>query len=181
MALKNGRQSSDLRTILVGSIIPPGTIAPFGGGTVPTGWILCDGSAISRTTYSALFDAISTTYGSGDGLSTFTLPNAQGVFLRGAGSQTISAVSYSATRGASQPDALQNITGNFNVFKSDWSAISGGAFSSPGTDGSNGFSGTSSGSMALRRYNFDASGSPNARTSTETRPANIGVNYIIKI
>lgn len=107
MPLKNGRQSADLQTILVGSVIPSGTIAPFGGGTVPAGWMLCDGTAISRTTYSALFTAINTTYGIGDGASTFNLPNAQGVFLRGAGSRTISGTSYSATRGISQVDSMQ--------------------------------------------------------------------------
>lgn len=178
MALKNGRQSSDLQTILVGSVIPPGTIAPFGGGTVPTGWMLCDGSAISRTTYSALFAAISTTYGSGDGLSTFTLPNAQGVFLRGAGSQTISAVSYSAVIGSSQGDALQNITGSWggsSIGPIQSSMNASGAFSK-GTSRTTTYQGLGA---AANDVNFNASNV--ARTSTETRPANIGVNYIIKI
>lgn len=83
MPLKNGRQSSDLQTILVGSVIPAGTIAPFGGGTVPTGWMLCNGSAISRTTYSALFSSIGTSHGQGDGTTTFNLPDYRGQFLRG--------------------------------------------------------------------------------------------------
>lgn len=172
MALKNGRQSSDLQTILVGSVIPTGTIAPFGGGTVPAGWMLCDGSAISRTTYSSLFAAINTTYGSGDGLSTFTLPNAQGVFLRGAGSQTISSVSYSATIGASQADALQNITGNIGTIGINGTVN--GAFATSGNAGAI----SNSGDVDLQ-VNFNASRV--ARTSTETRPANIGVNYIIKL
>lgn len=83
MPLKNGRQSSDLQTILVGSVIPAGTIAPFGGGTVPDGWKLCNGSAISRTTYSALFSSIGTSHGQGDGATTFNLPDYRGQFLRG--------------------------------------------------------------------------------------------------
>jgi microcystin-dependent protein len=165
MPLKNGRTSASLQTTLVGSVIPAGTIAPFGGGTVPDGWLLCNGSTISRLTYSALFLAISTTYGSGDGLSTFTLPNTQGVFLRGAGSQTISAVSYSATRGATQGDSIQTHehTINYN------SATSGG--------GSN-LAGFSSVSTAFTK---STTGGGSGRTSTETRPANIGVNYIIKL
>jgi microcystin-dependent protein len=78
MPLKNGKTTASLQTTLVGSVIPPGTIAPFGGGTVPAGWLLCDGTAISRTTYSALFSAISTTYGVGDNSTTFGLPDYRG-------------------------------------------------------------------------------------------------------
>jgi hypothetical protein len=84
MALKNGRQSSDLQTILLGSVIPTGTISPFAGGAVPAGWLLCDGSTVSRSTYSALFDKISTFHGAGDGSTTFHLPDYRGRFLRGA-------------------------------------------------------------------------------------------------
>ncbi len=65
-----------------GSSISPavtiGLIIPFAGGTVPTGWLECDGSAVSRTTYADLFSAIGTTYGSGDGSTTFNLPNLKG-------------------------------------------------------------------------------------------------------
>lgn len=60
---------------LAGSGITAGIIVPYGGSTAPTGWLLCDGSAVSRTGYSQLFDAIGTTYGSGDGSTTFNLPN----------------------------------------------------------------------------------------------------------
>lgn len=57
---------------------PTGAIVQFAGATAPTGYLLCDGSAISRTTYATLFTAISTTYGSGDGSTTFNLPNLKG-------------------------------------------------------------------------------------------------------
>ena len=52
-----------------------GSIIAYAGSSIPTGYLLCDGSAISRTTYSALFSAIGTTYGAGDGNSTFNIPN----------------------------------------------------------------------------------------------------------
>ena len=54
--------------------MPVGSIIPYAGTTIPAGYLLCDGSAISRTTYSALFAAIGTTYGAGDGNSTFNIP-----------------------------------------------------------------------------------------------------------
>ena len=55
-----------------------GSIVPWGGTSAPTGWLECDGSAVSRTTYSALFTAIGTTYGSGDGSTTFNVPDIRG-------------------------------------------------------------------------------------------------------
>lgn len=58
-----------------GSGVPIGTIIPFAGNSVPQGYLLCDGSAISRTDYASLFAVIGTIYGAGDGNSTFNLPN----------------------------------------------------------------------------------------------------------
>jgi microcystin-dependent protein len=64
---------------------PVGVIFPFAGTSIPSGWLLCNGAAVSRTTYAALFAVIGTTYGSGDGTTTFNLPNPQGRTLVGAG------------------------------------------------------------------------------------------------
>lgn len=58
--------------------VDTGAILPFGNSSIPSGFLLCDGSAVSRTTYSDLFTAISTTYGSGDGSTTFNLPDLRG-------------------------------------------------------------------------------------------------------
>lgn len=55
-----------------------GVISLFGGSTPPSGWLFCDGSAVSRNTYSELFSAIGTTYGAGDGTATFNLPDFKG-------------------------------------------------------------------------------------------------------
>jgi microcystin-dependent protein len=58
--------------------MPAGSISAFAGSAAPTGWLLCFGQAVSRTTYADLFSAISTTYGSGDGSTTFNLPDLRG-------------------------------------------------------------------------------------------------------
>jgi microcystin-dependent protein len=58
--------------------LPSGMISPFAGSTAPTGWLLSDGSAVSRTTYADLFTAIGTTYGVGDNSTTFNLPDLRG-------------------------------------------------------------------------------------------------------
>lgn len=65
--------------------VPVGTIVAFAGpkANIPAGWLYCDGSAISRTTYSQLYAAIGTSWGYGDQATTFNLPFTQGMFLRG--------------------------------------------------------------------------------------------------
>lgn len=63
----------------IGQMTPPvGSVLPFAGGSAPSGWLLCDGSEISRSTYSTLFGVINTAYGAGDGSSTFNIPNLKG-------------------------------------------------------------------------------------------------------
>ncbi len=70
----------------------PGAIVPFAGGDVPEGWLACDGSAVSRTGYAALFGTIGTTWGKGDGSTTFNLPDLRGRFpLGSSGSYAIGA------------------------------------------------------------------------------------------
>ena len=59
-------------------VMPVGCVIPFAGAAAPTGWLLCQGQAISRTTYAQLFSVIGTTYGSGDGSTTFNLPDMRG-------------------------------------------------------------------------------------------------------
>lgn len=61
-----------------GGLAPTGVILPFAGSAAPAGWLLCAGQAVSRTTYAALFTAIGTSYGTGDGSTTFNLPDMRG-------------------------------------------------------------------------------------------------------
>jgi microcystin-dependent protein len=58
--------------------VPTGVSVPFAGAVAPTGWLLCNGQAVNRVTYAALFTVIGTTYGIGDGVSTFNLPDLRG-------------------------------------------------------------------------------------------------------
>ena len=81
---------------------PTGVVQAFAGRTTPQGWLLCDGSAVSRTDYAALYAVIGTTYGAGDGSTTFNLPNLVDKFVEG-----------SATAGTVKSAGLPNITGNF--------------------------------------------------------------------
>lgn len=64
-------------------LMPAGVMMPFAGKSIPSGWLLCNGANVSRTTYAKLFAAIGTTWGSGDGSTTFTLPNCDNRVLEG--------------------------------------------------------------------------------------------------
>ena len=64
------------------ALLPAGAVAYFGMSSAPTGWLIADGSAVSRTAYAALFAAIGTTFGAGDGSTTFNLPDLRGEFIR---------------------------------------------------------------------------------------------------
>ena len=64
---------------------PTGVVMPFAGAAAPAGALLCDGAAVSRTTYAALFAVIGTTYGAGDGSTTFNVPDLKGRFPVGKG------------------------------------------------------------------------------------------------
>ena len=65
--------------------MPAGSIISFAGAAAPTGYLLCDGSAVSRTTESDLFGVIGTTYGAGDGSTTFNLPDLSARVIAGMG------------------------------------------------------------------------------------------------
>lgn len=70
-------------TAIAGATLPVGMVVAYGGAAAPSLWLLCYGQAISRTTYSALFTAISTTYGVGDGATTFNIPDIRGRVVAG--------------------------------------------------------------------------------------------------
>lgn len=76
--MSNARKLSLAGTAAAGGMAPTGVVLPFAGAAAPAGWLLCDGTAVSRTTYSDLFTAISTAYGVGNGSTTFNLPDLRG-------------------------------------------------------------------------------------------------------
>lgn len=76
--LQNGKVFSGGEDSITGDTLPIGSMIPYGKSTAPTNWLICDGSAVSRTTYAELFAVIGTSYGVGDGSTTFNLPNKKG-------------------------------------------------------------------------------------------------------
>ena len=148
------------------TLIPTGMIAPFAMSTAPTGWIECDGSAVSRTTYADLFTALGTTHGSGDGSSTFNVPDLRGEFIRGwdNGKGTDSGRTF----GSSQTDAFQAHKHTYTT-PSNYDDLVGGS----GTSARISSTGQTIGYAA-----DGANGTP--RTASETRPRNIAMMYCVK-
>jgi microcystin-dependent protein len=87
----------DLIDAFLRQIMPAGAVVPYAGASAPTGFLLCNGAAVSRTTYAALFAAIGTAFGAGDGSSTFNVPDMTNRFAAGAGTTPVGGVGGSAS------------------------------------------------------------------------------------
>ena len=68
----------NITNVLIPAAVPAGTVTATARSSAPSGWLLCDGQEVSRSTYATLFSAISTTYGAGNGTTTFNVPNLKG-------------------------------------------------------------------------------------------------------
>jgi len=155
---------------------PAGVVIAFGGSSAPTGWLECDGSAVSRSTYAELFNNIGTNFGIGDGTSTFNLPDLRGEFVRGWDNSR--GIDSGRSLGSSQLDQMQKITGGSNSALTAVSEANDlfGAF----VPGNSRFIRATAASNSSVELDFDSSQSPGARAGDETRPRNVAMMYIIK-
>ena len=172
------------------TLVPAGMVSPFAGPveSIPAGWLLCDGSEISRTEYANLYDAIGVCWGVGDGSTTFNLPDLRGMFLRGVSGDSNNDPD-AAERvvlndnggntgnnvGSYQGDAIRNISGRIDGSAIAWTDIFGeGAFSTMTSAGGH----PSSDPPQGKTFDFDASRV--VPVGGDNRPKNVYVNYIIK-
>jgi microcystin-dependent protein len=184
--LKSAIEGIDLSS----AVIPPGTIVAYGGNATPSGWLLCNGSTVSRITNSALYAAIGNNYGSGDGSTTFHLPDFRGRFLRGrdfstggdlsAGSRTVS------NSGGNSGDAVGSL--QTDAFQGHWHEVGEEGTSSVFRTASADFTGSTNiyarlsigATRALGKTLLTDGVNGTPRSAPETRPINVYVNYIIK-
>ena len=170
--------------------VPVGTILAHAANTPPTGFLECNGSNISRSTYATLFSAISTTFGVGDGSSTFALPDLRGQFIRGWANT--GSTDASRVFGSTQTDQNKNHT-----HTTDTTSLTGGirkiseGFGAGGSatgvftktaDGNNTITGSSS-TSPVGGVDFDGTHTHTISSSgggTEARPINLALMYIIK-
>lgn len=158
------------------SSLPVGSVTAYAGRFTPAGWLLCDGSSVSRTDYPELFSAIGTTYGSGDGRSTFNLPIlTDNRFIEG----------Y-VTSGKGKNAGLPNIksVNDNNIAIQTWANVTGdGPLKTPYVSGASRqrWQTTSDSSCDLRALGFDASIANNIYGSSDTvQPKSLTMRYIIK-
>ena len=175
-------------------LFPAGMVSPFAGpvDNIPEGWLLCDGSEISRTEYANLYDAIGVCWGVGDGSTTFNLPDLRGLFLRGVSGDSGNDTDADSrivlndnggntgnNVGSYQGDAIRNITGGIDGGGDDGPLPAGGEgtgvfevgpWRGNGADGHN--------NLGAHNFNFDASRV--VPVGSDNRPKNAYVNYIIK-
>ena len=156
---------------------PAGRMEMYGGATAPAGWLLCDGSAVSRSDYAVLFSIISTTYGSGDGSTTFNLPDMRGVFPKGAGTTTrvagvdASGNAYAGVLGTYSTDKFQDHyhsspNSNFGVAMTNNGLGVAGAFAASSTASTTGSAVTGT--------------SGTVRSGLTTEPQSLGLSFIIR-
>ena len=157
--------------------VPVGSMQAFAGSSAPTGWLLCNGTTASRTTYSNLYSVIGTTYGVGDGSTTFGLPDMRGRVPMGAGtgnqqggtgSGVITGGTSLAARTAGQFGGDERMQSHTHQILVGWS---GGANSLPNWDGS-----SNKGIYGLGQ----GGGESNGGGASGNMPPFVVLNYIIK-
>lgn len=145
--------------------MPTGVVLPFGGSTVPNGWLLANGAAASRSGKARLFSVYGTTFGAGDGSTTFNLPDLRDRYIIGVNTNAL---------GTQIAEQLPNITGQTSTPYNnlDREAFYAGEFAG-------GFSGGGQGINYIKF--FDASLSDSRYTNNgKVYPASIALNFIIK-
>lgn len=180
-------------------LVPSGVVMAFAGATAPTGWLLCEGAAISRTTYASLFSAISTAHGYGDNSTTFNLPDYRGRFIRGRDNSAtrdpdrasraaaatggnsgdaVGSVQVFATRAPTTAFTVSTPTITSSVPMSNGGSSNGMWHNTPGTSAAAGDGNANGGTLSAGAgsHGHTITGGDN-----ETRPVNVYVNYIIKI
>ncbi len=158
-----------LEALTNSGLLPVGIILPYAAnGDVPAGWLVCDGSAVSRTAYAALFAALGTLYGEGDGMETFNLPDLTGRFLEGA-----------VIAGTVKEPGLPNITGRAPSGYTQYMDGATGAIFDDGIINTRTWD-TNSGPYGYSYCGFNASRSSSIYGAADTvQPAAITVRYII--
>lgn len=182
-----GRKNAAWAEVAAGDSTPPGTVIFYAKNSPPTGYLKANGALVSRTTYADLFAAIGTTFGAGDGSTTFALPDLRGQFLRGWVDN--GSVDSGRAFGSGQAHAYLNHT-----HTASGSTDTTGAHTHTFTPGVAGFSGTSGSSNGVSSMGVSTTTSSagdhthtvaitvnNSTTgSTETRPVNVALLACIK-
>jgi len=165
--------------------LPAGLVSPYAATSAPSGWLACDGTGYSRTTYATLYGAIGATFGTSS-TGTFKVPDMRGLFVRGSGSHgtmvdaTTAAVSGSTDGvGGTQDDQVQGHWHKVGTEADDDKWAGYGTISGSGGDDSP-YKGADAGNASRATVMVSDSTNGTPRTGAETRPANMTLLWIIK-
>jgi microcystin-dependent protein len=155
----------------------PGFINTYAGSSAPTGWLICNGSAISRSTYSDLYAVIGTTYGIGDGSTTFNIPDFRAASPAGAGTSTGYTANETLTLGTKYDDQAQ---GHWHTVgaKDNHDVIRRYVGAGGGNGGASGSSSSAQDYQAETMITNGSNGTP--RVGSVTKGKQLAVNFIIK-
>lgn len=155
----------------------------FPSTSPPQGYLAADGTAVSRTAYFDLFTKIGTTFGVGDGSTTFNLPDLRGIFIRGAGSQVIGGQTFTGVLGTKTGDSTARPNSAFTTDSQGAHTHTTAGTSVPTMDGTQCIRGANTGSQNLALPTTSSGAHTHTVTGggdSETAPANIGLTYFIK-
>ena len=175
--------STDAATLSdVMSYVPAGAIMDFAMSTPPTGWLVCDGTAVSRVTYASLYAAVGTTWGPGDGVTTFNLPDFRGRFRRtwdnGAGNDPARTFASVQADGFASHTHIQNAHNHIDSGHTHIISGINGAVSAAGGAVNAGIAASTTGNGVANIQNTTA---VNQTTGgAETRPKNYAVQTCIR-
>lgn len=169
--------TAKLAAEVTAKFMPAGAILPFGGTIAPAGYLLCDGSAVSRTTYADLYAVVGNSFGNGNGSTTFNLPDFRGRFLRGVDGGVARDEGRASRTAMNAGGNAGDLIGSVQLedFKSHAHT-----FATGGGDGS-GYASASG--VIARSANTSGTFSDYITVTSgggETRPDNANVQYIIK-
>jgi len=167
----------------VDTVMPSGMIMPFAGTSAPTSWLACNGAAISRSTYATLYNAIGTTWGTGDGSTTFNVPDLRGMFLRGTGTNATGSSSGAVGPSVGTYAADTYLNHSHTATSTDSGHTHSINSTGPNGAGGGGLPGFGTGttySTNTGTANITTTVATSTTGGTETKPKNYGVLYIIK-
>lgn len=168
------------------SALPSGALMPFAGSAAPSGFLLCAGQAVSRTTYAALFAAISTTFGAGDGSTTFTLPDLRGRAVFGVDNMNASAANRVTSGGSGISGTTRGASGGAETVTLTAGQMPSHNHSYNESGASNGTANNGYGGCGSSTFNFNAgvfstsTGAQGGGGAHNNMPPSIMLNYIIK-
>ena len=177
--MSNARNLALAGVSAAGGMAPTGVVLPFAGASAPSGWLLCFGQAVSRTTYAALYASIGVAHGTGDGSTTFNLPDMRGRIPGGKDNMGGTAASRLTTSGSGVNGATLGATGGSETHTLDTTQIPAHTHNTGTTIGSRNTSAGGGETIVYAGATYASTSTGGGTAHNNTQPT-VVLNYIIK-